>query len=350
MSEKLFNDMERDARLAALYRAAAQNEPPAALDDAIRAAARRAVSSKPRLTGWPFSHSWGVPVSIAAVIVLSVSMVAVMREEAPEILEPPRAEAPTMGADRKREPAASDRASAVPNTIPAPKTAQSNDIGLNPPHPAVPPATGIRGNTAAPPLVAKSEKDGLANEQAPSAPPLLTKRAPAEAFPAQSDIRDKASASDEQPRQSAKEEVRRDDGTMSAPQARSATPSRQADAQPSFSADAKTPRRPEAEGEGANTASRESERPRVQAAPESKPASAASAAPPQVPKTIAKPASPVAGAIQGYIELPPEKWLERIADLRKQGRLEEAKASFTAFRKRYPDYPLPELLKDWTNP
>ena len=54
--------------------------------------------------------------------------------------------------------------------------------------------------------------------------------------------------------------------------------------------------------------------------------------------------------MQGYVELPPEKWLERIADLRKQGRLEEAKVSFTAFRKRYPEYPLPELLKDWANP
>lgn len=350
MSEKLFNDMERDARLAALYRAAAQNEPPAALDAAIRAAARRAVSSKPRLAGSLFSRSWGVPVSIAAVIVLSVSIVTVIREEAPEIVEPPRADAPAMGADRKQDPLARDRASTVPNTILAPKSAQSNGIGLNPPQPAVPPATGIRGNTAAPPLVTQSEKDGIAIGQAPSAPPLLTKRAPAEAFPGSADTRDKASASDEQPRQSAKEEMRRDDGAMSEPQTRSARPPRQADAAPSVSAEAKSQRQSEPEAESANSSLRESERARVQAAPESKPASAATAAPPPVPAAIAKPASQLAGAMQGYVELPPEKWLERIADLRKQGRLEEAKASFTAFRKRYPEYPLPALLKDWANP
>ena len=350
MSEKLFNDMERDARLAALYRAAAQNEPPEALDDAIRAAARRAVSSKPRLTVPRFRRSWGVPISVAAVIVLSVSMVAVMREETPEILEPPRADAPARGADRKQDPFASDRASTAPNTIPAPKSAKSNGIGVNPPQQAAPPATGIRGDTAAPPLVTQSEKDRIAIEQAPSAPQLLTKRAPAQAFPAPSDIRDKASVAEEPPRQSAKEEMRRDDGAMSDPQTRSARPARQVDAAPSVSAEAKSQRRPEPESESANTPMRESERARVQAAPESKPASAASAAPPPVPAPIAKPASQLSGAMQGYVEFPPEKWLERIADLRKQGRLDEAKASFTAFRKRYPEYPLPELLKDWTSP
>jgi hypothetical protein len=350
MSEKLSSDRERDAKLAALYRAAAQDEPPAALDDAIRAAARRAVSSKPRLKVSLFNRSWGVPVSIAAVIVLSVSMVAVMREEAPELVEPPRADAPAVGADRKQEPFASDHASTVPNTILAPKSAQSNGISLNPPQPTVPPATGIRGNTAAPPLVTQSEKDATAIGQAPFAPPLLKKRAPAEAFPASADTRDKASASDEQPRQSAKEEIRRDDGAMSEPQARPARPARQADAAPNVSAEAESRRRSEPDAESANSALRESQRVRVQAAPESKPASAAAAAPPPVPAAIAKPASRPAGAMQGYVELPPEKWLEHIADLRKQGRLDEAKASFTAFRKRYPEYPLPTLLKDWANP
>jgi thymidylate kinase len=54
--------------------------------------------------------------------------------------------------------------------------------------------------------------------------------------------------------------------------------------------------------------------------------------------------------MQGYVDLPPEKWLARIEDLRKQGRIEEAKAGFTAFRKRYPEYPLPASLKDWAYP
>ena len=39
---------------------------------------------------------------------------------------------------------------------------------------------------------------------------------------------------------------------------------------------------------------------------------------------------------------PPEKWLERIAELRRQGKHEEADKALEEFRKRYPDYKIPE--------
>lgn len=38
----------------------------------------------------------------------------------------------------------------------------------------------------------------------------------------------------------------------------------------------------------------------------------------------------------------PERWLERIAQLRKQGRHEEADKALAEFRQRYPDYRIPE--------
>ncbi|MEE8386961.1 MAG: hypothetical protein V3R65_00145 [Acidiferrobacterales bacterium] len=41
--------------------------------------------------------------------------------------------------------------------------------------------------------------------------------------------------------------------------------------------------------------------------------------------------------------LPPEEWLRRIRGLRAQGRIVEADASLTDFRKAYPDYPLDSL-------
>jgi hypothetical protein len=41
---------------------------------------------------------------------------------------------------------------------------------------------------------------------------------------------------------------------------------------------------------------------------------------------------------------PPEKWLERIAELRKAGKHEEADKALEEFRKRYPDYKLPESV------
>ena len=342
MSEKLVNDMERDARLEALYHAATRDEPPHALDDAIRAAARRAVSSKPRSAVSPFSRSWGVPVSIAAVIVLSVSLVVVIRDEAPEMVKPPRADAPAMSAERRQEPVASDRASSVPEASPPPKPKQSNGIRLNaPPQQALRPDAGIRDN-AAPPSATQPQKDARAMGQLRPAPSLLAKRSPAEAFPAPGAARDKASASDEQP--SLKEEMRRDDA-VGEPKTRSERNQSQAKATPSVSAETKTQRQRELEADSADSTSRA----RIAAAPESKPAAAAAAAP-SVSGTPAKPASPAADAMQGYVDLPPEKWLERIADLRKQGRIEEAKASFTAFRKRYPEHPLPASLKDWANP
>ncbi|HET9735631.1 MAG TPA: hypothetical protein VFP62_10185 [Burkholderiales bacterium] len=40
----------------------------------------------------------------------------------------------------------------------------------------------------------------------------------------------------------------------------------------------------------------------------------------------------------------PEAWLERIAEMRKQGREREAQESLAEFKKRYPDYKIPEAL------
>ena len=43
--------------------------------------------------------------------------------------------------------------------------------------------------------------------------------------------------------------------------------------------------------------------------------------------------------------LTPEAWLARIAELRKQGRTREAEESLADFRKRHPDYKIPESLR-----
>jgi hypothetical protein len=53
-----------------------------------------------------------------------------------------------------------------------------------------------------------------------------------------------------------------------------------------------------------------------------------------------------AGSMLGkqLAEEPPETVLERIAEMRKQGRHEEADKALEAFRKRYPDYKLPESV------
>ena len=84
----------------------------------------------------------------------------------------------------------------------------------------------------------------------------------------------------------------------------------------------------------------------------------ASAPAPEAPKEAPaemkiEESAPVAGApapeaarsdrmLNRQIVEPPEKWLERIAALRKEGKHEEADKVLEEFRKRYPDYKIPE--------
>jgi hypothetical protein len=55
----------------------------------------------------------------------------------------------------------------------------------------------------------------------------------------------------------------------------------------------------------------------------------------------AAPAGSESGPSARPWEQDPRAWLKHIEELRTSGRIEDAKASFKAFRSRYPDYPLP---------
>lgn len=71
---------------------------------------------------------------------------------------------------------------------------------------------------------------------------------------------------------------------------------------------------------------------RQEAAIESPRAPAASAAQPMMSSRMADAAAPES----------PERWVERIVELRKAGRHEDAEKELAEFRKRYPDYKIPE--------
>ena len=47
----------------------------------------------------------------------------------------------------------------------------------------------------------------------------------------------------------------------------------------------------------------------------------------------------------GEASLRPEDWLIRIQRLKQQGKLDEARKELAAFKKRYPDYRIPEALE-----
>ena len=55
----------------------------------------------------------------------------------------------------------------------------------------------------------------------------------------------------------------------------------------------------------------------------------------------------VAGsAVGAFARASPEQWLQGIDDLKRQGRHEEAEKQLAEFRKRYPDYRIPEAITE----
>ena len=71
--------LEGDTELSRLYRVSAKDLPSQALDAAVLERARDAVRAR-RATG-PFAANWSVPLSLAAVIVVSVTVVVLMPPE-----------------------------------------------------------------------------------------------------------------------------------------------------------------------------------------------------------------------------------------------------------------------------
>ena len=78
--ELLDEYLEGDSALSRLYRQVADEQPDAGLDARIRARAHDAVAPNRRVAHSPFSRNWMVPTSLAAVFVLSVSVVVLMPE------------------------------------------------------------------------------------------------------------------------------------------------------------------------------------------------------------------------------------------------------------------------------
>lgn len=329
---RLPNDTEHDVKLAALYRAAGDEQPPPVLDDAIRAAAHRAVASRPRLAGSPFIRSWRVPLSVAAVVVLSVSVVTLMREESPEMADTPGVDTSAPRSTAQSGRSTEDYAATVAGEL-APAERKSQGLGLKPPQPSSSSAIGIRREADSVSSVAKLRKEATAAERldADVSPVLPGKKVIPEAFPGTTGMRDnQPAASAEQPRQAVKEDARRD-SAASGPQRSSAVPPAPLEAKAQA-------------GSEAGSSLREPERMRAPVSPAAKPAT------PSIAKPLPQSAPQIAGAVQAYAGLPPEKWLAYIEELRRQGRLEEAKVSLAEFRKSYPNYPLPAGLKDGIQP
>ena len=350
MNQPPSDNRERDDELTAYYRAASADAPPAALDDAIRAAARRAVGARPRPAGFAFPHSWRVPLSVAAVMVLSVSMVTLLREEAPELAEPPRAGQAPVELERKPA-AAAELESATRSQGFVPNEKQSNNIGLKPPSVSSP-KVGMRQPESAAPAVESAREPAADRKEADVAQARAKRRdAPASV----EEQRPSPVIQAEPPREAAKRDAFVPPPPASIAAAGSKAENKLQDSAETVNADRRERQSPAQVAAPALAAKPAAPPPPAPAPSLSKSAAEASSAPrvnaAPTSRFMAAPKSADAtGKLEGQADLPPEKWLERIEALRKEGKLEEAKASLDEFRKRYPNYRLPDSLRDWATP
>ncbi len=277
------DNLERQPELARLLQAAGGEEPPAALDAALLAAARREVSPRPQGVGGSGEaatpvprqkRNWYVPLSIAAVLVMSVSLVTLVHQEKGDALtQPPRV---------TQEPA--------PATAAAPPAAEPQPAEL--PQDAVAPKPDATLRATAPLLTSKVE----AGLRLQTVPPAVAE----------------SSASDAQKQRN--ETAQRDAVTEGIkPLAQAASPAAPArpDAPPAVAAD--------------------------------RPSAAASPAPALAARTAQQRSGPQQMTRPPWlIELdnqPLEKWLERLAQFKREGRVAEADALMSEFRRRFPDHP-----------
>ena len=277
---------ERDPRLDVLYRDASREAPPSHLDAAILAAARREVGARPRALS--ALRRWRVPVSIAAVVVLSMSLVTLVKEE--------EGYGPLLGDARS------------PAEAPAARMAQSLE---QPAEPAKAPEARKRAAVSAP------EELSLRRDEAAAMAEAETRRAAAQA--------------------------RSSTAPGAGPETGAAPPAAAIGGMFSYQLQ-ESPPRPAADA------------PQRQAPIGVRGSSTDPAPPLAAPKPMpmekrmqAERAKPLADkrppVWHGLEQEPPQKWLERLADLRKQGRTGEANELLAELKRRFPDHPLPSGLE-----
>jgi hypothetical protein len=295
---------ELEAKVTAAYRDLGAEEPPRALDEAILAASRNP------LAGWrrpakPWAQRWAVPLSLAAVVVLSVTVTLRIQHEAPELPSVAQQQKPAVVAEAAREGAA--------------------PLKLKPESQIKPRVRAER------PDAPRAEPKAFADAPAAAAGPATSGRAAVS--PESAAARNDAARMEAARKDLA--EVRRE-LARSAESGSSGSALSQIEERTSRDAEAAA-RAPQA---GALLAKRRADQPAQEAA------SAPAAAPP-APQAAAKPApAPVAklAVASGQAADTPEREFERIAQLRAEGRHEEADKAFLDFRRRYPNFRITEEM------
>ncbi len=275
------HDSHEDSAISALYRRMSHEEPSPQLDERVMDTARRHAARH--------SHRWWLPLSTAAVVVLAVSVVVLRQQQPPVELQ---------GVAKYEErPAASEPLpAAVPAESPAPAAPPKEMRALEKPQQEAKSQVA----EATPSAEAKRGAEPPAAPVAASAPELAAKTE-----------KDKAELN-------------------LADVARRAT----APAVPTAEAERSAETQAESSGAGVLTAKS------MNILAEKKQADVAASAPAPSARAGAQPQQKFEAAKEA-----PEVWLKRIDALRAKNDMEGAKRELAAFRKAYPNWPLPKELQ-----
>lgn len=301
----------RDHKLSSVYREGAWPEPSRQIDQAILSASRRAWREQ------PFFKRWAPALAVAATVLLTSSLVLKVYLAQPDAVSP-------SGPEKPPEPGAGQAPAAEQATGPVRPQAEAPA-----PQPVTTPPPGFSSSMDAgeaarldrmqrdlstlklstPPSESPAPKSSLAEKSAP---------------PAKKEAADALQRRPAAPQANAPVSV-----FGAAPPAQQAARAVGKPAQP-FTQTAAPPR-PETQGQEAQPA----QTPPL-TAPETR----------QAPNLATSQAAAVsAGSAAKGAERPPQAWIEDIRKLMKEGKSEEAGGQLADFKKRYPDYVLPEDLR-----
>jgi len=322
---------ERDAAIDRAYAAAPLEEPPAALDAAILAAAHREVHARPRPAA-SYARRWQVPVSIAAVVVLSATLLVQMRNEGLDRLDDRGLREQESLSRLERTPDAMT-ARNVPGT-PVPAEAPSADtVGSR-----------MRRDAA---VSGSADREQAARQEERLPAPAAARESPTSAetrhFQFEPAARDAVPAANVagQPAEPAPKAVARkeDSAPLAAPDA-----VRRAGVLAPTAPGGAAPLQAEADQQARRTAEAAAARASADANP-------APASPPAAKAAPAAPRSAPFGALasriapwEGLEQAPPERWIERMESLRRDGHEDLFQATLKEFQRRFPGHPLPPSL------
>ena len=364
MSNTRKDEPPRDGEISAAYRTRAGETPPAELDARIVAAAHRAVGSRPGGGGRRWFRWIDAPIATAAVVLVSATLVLLMREEGMLGQRAAKEAKQSAGTETTATSAPPVPTATSPAALPAPlRDGAADNVAL--PAPAAPAESEAKAGLAAPALESQATESAIPEPEAPATMPSEQHVPAAATAPV-----DAAAEADVPPA----EPQRRDAIAPPSPVDREVPAARAGEA--TGAAESIAPveeRKREASPEafpGGGAASREAEleqqavptteapggAPAMQSAPDATSGVTRSEAPPRaVAPAQGEGAAPAATmdeeakkstlstekSVGATAPSPEVRWLEEIRTLIRDGKYSDAQLSLARFVKAYPDYRVP---------